>query len=265
VACRRGQKRELDRDPAAEPVDTSCAGTNQSPKDAPTAPAYVSLEALHDGRSRASEAWMRRREFSTLLGGAAAAAWPFAARAQQSVKPVLGVVSISGREATFNSIWYRAFLERLPDHGWTPGRNLSIEYRFADNKPSQLPALVKDPHPPQTRRHLCSDTPGAPCRQGGHHHDPRRVCVARGPARRRMDKKPCKTRGQSDRHCWLVPGARRETPRVIARIGSFAVEGRGAEQFRQSQRGGRCPGDANGCATTGNVSYCCASRPTRRV
>jgi putative ABC transport system substrate-binding protein len=35
-------------------------------------------------------------------------------------------------------------LERLADHGWTPGRNLSIEYRFADNKPSQLPALVKD-------------------------------------------------------------------------------------------------------------------------
>ena len=50
---------------------------------------------------------MKRRGFITLLGGAAA--WPLAAHAQQA-KPMLGVVSIAGREATFNAIWYKAFL-----------------------------------------------------------------------------------------------------------------------------------------------------------
>jgi putative tryptophan/tyrosine transport system substrate-binding protein len=85
---------------------------------------------------------MKRREFIGLVGGVAVT-WPLAARAQQSLKPVLGFVSISGREATFNSIWYPAFMERLSNHGWGPD-NFSIEYRFADGSPTQLPALVKD-------------------------------------------------------------------------------------------------------------------------
>jgi putative tryptophan/tyrosine transport system substrate-binding protein len=84
---------------------------------------------------------MRRREFIKLLAGATA--WPLAARAQQAM-PTLGVVSIAGREATFNAIWYKAFWERMLDHGWAPGRNFSIEYRFADHRPSLLPDLVKD-------------------------------------------------------------------------------------------------------------------------
>lgn len=87
---------------------------------------------------------MRRREFIKLVGGSVATAWPLAVRAQQPAMPVLGVMSISGREATFKSIWYRAFLERLPDLGWKPDSNLSIEYRFADNEPSRLPTLAKD-------------------------------------------------------------------------------------------------------------------------
>jgi putative ABC transport system substrate-binding protein len=84
---------------------------------------------------------MKRRAFITLIGGAAAA-WPLAARAQRM--PVLGVVSIAGREATLSAIWHKAFSERMRDHGWIPDRTLSIEYRFADHRPSQLPALVKD-------------------------------------------------------------------------------------------------------------------------
>jgi hypothetical protein len=53
-------------------------------------------------------------------------------------------VSISDRETTLQAAWYQAFFQRLRELGWTPGRNISIEYRFADNKPDQLPTLVKD-------------------------------------------------------------------------------------------------------------------------
>ena len=86
---------------------------------------------------------VRRRQFITLLGGAATV-WPLSARAQQPAMPVVGFVSISSREMTLQATWYQAFFQRLRDLGWTPGRNISIEYRFADNSPNQLPALVKD-------------------------------------------------------------------------------------------------------------------------
>ena len=85
---------------------------------------------------------MKRREFITVFVGAAVA-WPLSARAQSPAKPVLGVVSISGK-ATVDLNWYQAFLTRLSDHGWVPGLNLSIEYRFADNAPDKLPMLVNE-------------------------------------------------------------------------------------------------------------------------
>jgi putative ABC transport system substrate-binding protein len=86
---------------------------------------------------------MKRRAFITLLGGAAVA-WPLAARAQQPTMPVLGFVSFAQREATLQASWYEAFHDGLRDHGWVPGRNLLIEYRFADDKPDRLAALVQD-------------------------------------------------------------------------------------------------------------------------
>jgi putative tryptophan/tyrosine transport system substrate-binding protein len=86
---------------------------------------------------------MKRRVFITLIGGAAAA-WPLMARGQQPAMPVLGFVSFGQREAALQSSWYPAFHERLRDLGWVPGRNLSIEYRFADNKRERLLPLARD-------------------------------------------------------------------------------------------------------------------------
>ena len=78
---------------------------------------------------------MRRREFITLLGSAAAA-FPLAARAQQSAKqPVIGFLGPSTPTATSQSV--AAFVQRLRDLGWIDGRTVTIEYRWAEGRSSR--------------------------------------------------------------------------------------------------------------------------------
>jgi len=72
---------------------------------------------------------MRRREFITLVGGVAAS-WPLAARAQAAKMPIIGLMG-SGTAAA-QSQWTSAFLDRLRELGWTEGRNIAIEYRWAE-------------------------------------------------------------------------------------------------------------------------------------
>ncbi len=73
---------------------------------------------------------MKRREFITLIGGAAAA-WPVAARAQQPGKlPTIGILG-SGTPAAQGQ-WYTGFVRRLRELGWSEGGNVSIEYRWAE-------------------------------------------------------------------------------------------------------------------------------------
>ena len=72
---------------------------------------------------------MRRREFITLVGGAAA--WPFGVRAQQITKlPTIGFMGAS--TPSLYTQWVNAFLDRLREHDWTDGRTVSIEYRWAE-------------------------------------------------------------------------------------------------------------------------------------
>ena len=84
---------------------------------------------------------MRRREFISLIGSVAAT-WPLAAHAQQSAMPVVGFINVAS--AKDYAPLLSAFLKGLSEAGYVDGRNVSIEYRWAEGRQDRLPTMVAD-------------------------------------------------------------------------------------------------------------------------
>ena len=82
---------------------------------------------------------MKRREFITLLGGAAAA-WPLRVRAQQSERIRRIGMLVPGTRATHGQ-WFAALVDRLRELGWIEGRTVAFEYRFAEGRTAAPPRL----------------------------------------------------------------------------------------------------------------------------
>src|SRR5215472_6582254 len=84
---------------------------------------------------------MKRREFIALVGGAAA--WPFAARAQQAGKlPTIGF--LGANNATFERASTDAFVQRLRELGWIENRTVAIEYRWAEGRDERFAEIAAE-------------------------------------------------------------------------------------------------------------------------
>src|SRR5262245_23894903 len=119
------------------------AGSNQirachQPQDCEGARPRSAADAARPRRR--GDRMIRRREFTSLIGGAAA--WPLSAWAQQAAVPVIGFLSPVSPDGYSDRV--RAFRQGLKDAGYVEGENVAVEYRWAENQLDRLPVLAAE-------------------------------------------------------------------------------------------------------------------------